>query len=157
MKLAPDHRRVVDDLIEEAHNRYDTTADIASYIVDGLEDMERFGHDWPRAMIRELAIKGASQIARDWRRRQTTTTVTAQGTKVPLPVYAAVRTPDGFVQVRLADMDAAQLRAHRERLSAQRNTLSKEVQYVTDLLSVMDETGAQTAGAAEAVLRERAA
>lgn len=170
MKLAPDHRQAIEDLIEDAHSRWTLSSEIAATIVDGIEDLERFGHDWPPALLRELAIKGAAQMARDWRRRQTTVTETAKGTTVPLPVYAAVRTSDGYAQMRLADMTAAQLRAHRERLSAQRNTfdwavfslaqetLSKEVQYVTDLLDVMAEMPAvTTAGAAERVLRERAA
>jgi len=157
VNLAPDHRAVLDEIIEAAHGDGELSRDIAAQIVDDIEDLERFGQDWTSAFLRELTIKGAAQLAREWRRRHTTVTETAKGTSVPLPTYAAVRTPDGYKQVRLADMTASELRAHRERLSKQRNTLSKEVQYVSDLLAVMDETGAQTAGEAERVMRERAA
>jgi len=158
MKLAPDHADALDEIVAMAHADNDLSRDIAAQIVDEVEDLERFGHEWPAAFIRELAIKGAGQLGREWRRRQVTVTQTAKGTDVPVPVYAAVRTSEGFTQVRLADMDASQLRAHRERLAAQRNTLSREVQYCTDLLSVMEaDASVATVGQARAVLSERAA
>jgi len=155
---APDHRDAVDEIVATAHADHDLSRDIAAQIVDEIEDLERFGQDWSPAFLRELAIKGAGQLAREWRRRQTTVTQTAKGTDVPVPVYAAVRTSEGFTQVRLADMTQPQLRAHRERLSAQRNTLSKEVQYCTDLLAVMEsDASVVSVGQARLVLSERAA
>lgn len=158
MNLAPDHRSFIDHVVEQAHAEHDLSRDISARIVDEIQDVQGFGQEWTEAFLRELAIKGAAQLAREWRRRQTTVTTTAQGTTVPLPVYAAVHTAEGYKQVRLADMTAPQLRAHRERLSAQRNTLSKEVQYVTDLLDIMEaDPSVTTAGQAERVKREQAA
>ena len=91
-------------------------------------------------------------LARDWRRRQVTVTKTPKGTDVQVPVYAAVRTADGFAQVRLADMDRAQLVAHRERLSAQRNTLSKEIAYLDQMIEVMADPSVATFRQAREVL-----
>ena len=129
-----------------------TVGRLSARIVDDIEDLKRFGHDWSRAFLRELAIKGAGVLARDWRRRQVTVTKTPKGTDVQVPVYAAVRTADGFAQVRLADMDRAQLVAHRERLSAQRNTLSKEIAYLDQMIEVMADPSVATFRQAREVL-----
>jgi len=160
MKLAADHRDVVNAIIADAHREGARSGDIAAEIVDAIEDLERFGQDWSPAFLRELAIKGALKLASDWRRSQSTVTKTEGGTTVALPTFAGIRDAEGHhVQVRLASMDAAQLRAHRERLSAQRNTLSKDVQYVTDLLNILAANPSlRTAGEAEALrAAERAA
>ena len=108
-----------------------------------------------------LARRGASSVLADWRRRQRTPARTLRGTKVDAPHFAGVRRPgpDGapeHVQMPLSGMSPDELREHRRKLEAQRNTLSREVRLVADLIDVMEAHGLTTAGDAIARLSERA-
>lgn len=106
-----------------------------------------------------LARKGAAKVLADWRRKHTQPAKTAKGTPVDAPAFAGVRRPDSdgalvHVQASLPGLSLDEMQAHKKKLEAQRNTLSREVRLVSDLIDVMQSEGYETAGEAlEHVMR----
>lgn len=105
--------------------------------------------DW----LDHLAERGAAKMIADRRRRSTIATRTAKGTKVEAPRFAGVVRPDEngtkqFVQVELPGMTLAELYGHKRKLEAARNTYSRDIRLVADVIAAMEEHGFATAGEA---------
>lgn len=159
MKLTPEARGAVNEIMAEAHADGRPTREIASKVVSALRDMEPAGLPWVDTYIDELAILGAQKMCADWRRRQARQERTKRGTSVPVPVYVGQNDAEGAaVQMPFDGLDLDGLRRHRSRLASQRNTLSIEIQYLADLIEVMEgDESIATAGDAAMALRERVA
>lgn len=167
MNLTPDERQAIEQMKAEAHDlatRPDgsvTTRHAAGHFVRLLRDAEGISPAVIGAFLDDLAVKGAAKVMSDWRRAQRTTTATAKGTKVDAPKYAGTKRPDTdgdlvHVQLALAGMTLDELRDHKDRLEATRNTLSREVRLIADVIAVMEAEGYATAGQAIDHLRDAA-
>lgn len=158
MKLDPQAREAINLAIAEAHVDGRPTREIAAHVVSAIRDMEPAGLPWVDTYMDELAIIGAQKLCSDWRRAQARKARTAKGTRTSAPAFVG-RTVDGVaVQVRLDGLDLPGVIEHREKLRAQRNTLSTEIQYLTDLIEAMEaDASLSTAGDAAVVLAVREA
>lgn len=143
--MEPTRQQIVDDVIHDAHDGADriVSAQVAQRVVDDLERLEGGGHRWVAELLRRWTIVGAQKACADWRRRHSHAGRTSKGTEVEVPVYGAVRETgdDGeivYVQLPLFTMTLDQVRQRRDTLARQRDTLSAEVRFFTDLADVME-------------------
>ena len=161
MKLDPRQRAVVQAALAEAHRgiaRGVRTRTIAARFLAALRDSERFGHgDWIDTYLDDLAVAGAMKVAADWRRRHRTAELTAKGTRLDVPAYASTVRDGHYVQQSLDGLDLPALRHKRAKLAAQRDTLSREVSFLGDLIATMEADNLATAGEARTVLASEAA
>jgi len=160
VKLHPNDRDVIHAILAEAHVPGRPTREIAAHFAAAVRDLEPSGLPWVSTYLEELVIVGAQKVCADWRRSQNGKAKTKKGTDTPVPAFvgqndAATGTA---VQLTFDDLDLDGVRRHRQRLAAQRNTLSTTIQYLADLVEVMEsDESIATAGDAATVLRERAA
>lgn len=146
MKLTPTERAVIDGTLAAVHLDGRPSREIAVALIDSLDDTG-LPKSFTNVYRRHLMILGASKVCADWRRRFTRKALTAKGTSVDAPVFAGARNEDGqHVQLRLAGMDLDALKAKRLQLSKSRNTLSREIQLLSDLIALMESDGLSTAG-----------
>lgn len=118
----------------------------AGFLLDLIEDAEGIDPAAVEAYRYTLARAGAQKACADWRRTHRVTTTTGKGVEVELPRYAGVRRVDDegtfeHVQLSLPGMTLDELKAHREKLGRQRDTLSIEVSALDNLISVMESKG----------------
>jgi hypothetical protein len=165
MKLTTEQRQVIADLVLEAHEAsvapsgdgYDTTA-AAEAFVASLHDIEGGAPEWIARYVDALAVDGAKKVCADWRRANRLPGKTRKGTPVDMPAFAGVRRSDGggapvYVQMRFESMDIEALRMHRDKLEAARNTYSREITLISDLIDLMEaDPSLRTAGDALAHL-----
>lgn len=167
MTLIPDERAAIDRLKADAHDearRPDgsvASADAAAAFVRLLREVEGIAPAAIADYMDDLARKGAAKVLADWRRKHRAPAKTNKGTAVDAPAYAGVRRPDAdgelvHVQAALPGLTLDEMRSHKRKLEATRNTLSREVRLVADLIDVMEEKGYATAGEALADLLGRA-
>lgn len=166
MTLIPDERAAIERLKADAHaeaRRPDgsfVSADANVAFVRLLREVEGISPAAISTYLDSLAVKGAGKVLADWRRKHRAPAKTSKGTAVDAPAYAGVRRPDSdgalvHVQVALPGLSLDEMRAHKAKLSATRDTLSREVRLVSDLIDVMEMKGYETAGEALAdLLRE---
>lgn len=162
--MTPAERDVIDAMLDEAQvlaTRPDGSVRSSTaplHFVTLLRDAEGISPDLIEKYLDYLAGRGAAKIIADRRRRHRIPTATAKGTKVDAPRHAGVKRPNEvgrleFVQVELPGMTVAELRAHRQQIEAQRNTMSREVRLISDLIDVMEaDPKVSTAGEAMARL-----
>lgn len=159
MNLTADEREAIEGMKAEAHllaTRPDgsiASGAAPTYFVGLLQSAEGIHPEALGDYLEDLSIKGAAKVLSDWRRGQREPARTAKGTEVDAPHYAGVKRPGGdgapeYVQVSLPGMSLDELRSHKEKLEAQRNTLSREVRLVADLIAVMEAEDFTTAGQA---------
>lgn len=160
MKLHPDDRDVIHAILAEVHVPGRPTREIAAEFATAVRDLEPSGLPWVSTYLDELVIIGAQKVCADWRRSRKGQAKTKKGTDTPVPAFVGQTDAATGVAVQLTfdGLSLPELRRHRQRLASQRNTLSTEIQYLADLIDVMeaDET-VTTAGDAATVLRERVA
>lgn len=138
-------RQIIDDIIHDAHHGRDriVSAEVAAVVVDEVRNLEAGGHRWVEGLIDRWLIIGAQKACADWRRRHQHKGRTRKGAEVEVPVYGAVRETgdDGqvvHVQLALFTMTLEQARERRDTLAGQRDTLSAEVRWFSDLIEVME-------------------
>lgn len=142
--MEPTRQQVIDDIISEAHEADSrSTSAAAERIVSELHNLEASGHAWITEFLDDLAQKGAARIYADWRRRIQHAGRTSHGAEVEIPVFGAVREvgEDGsvaYVQLALFSMTLPQVIERRNQLARQRDTLSVEVRFLTDLAEMME-------------------
>lgn len=141
--IEPTRQQILDDIIAEAHEEHGgQTSEVKRAIVASLHDLEGSGVAWVGATIDACTETGAARMYADWRRRSTVFATTRKGTELDMPAFGAVTERDGdvivYVQVALEGMSLDNLRERRDRLSKQRNTLSREIQLLSDLIAVME-------------------
>lgn len=157
MKLDTEAREAVNAALTEAHSDLGRSRVIAARFVDLIRDMEPSGHQWISEYLDELSIVGAMKVCADWRRSRNGTARTRKGTPVPIPLFATTETADGIQTIgRFEDLDANDLRARKEQMEAQRNTLSREIRLYADLLEAMEAPGVETVGQALAAMEQAA-
>lgn len=163
MSLTADERDAFDAMKAEAHDlatRPDGSmipGAAAVHYVRLLHDAEGIAPDAIAGYVDALARKGAAKVLADWRRARRTKARTAKGTPVDAPRYAGTIRPDGdgtpqHVQVELPGMTVDELRGHKRKLETSRNTLSREIRLVSDLIEVCEVEGYATASDALAHL-----
>lgn len=160
MKLNPDDRDVIHAILAEVHVPGRPTREIAARFATAVRDLEPSGLPWVTTYLDELVIVGAQKVCADWRRSQNTSAKTKKGSSTPVPAYVGQNdaVTGAAVQLVFDGLDLDGLRRHRQRLAAQRNTLSTTIQYLADLIEVMEaDDTVRTAGDAATVLRERVA
>lgn len=151
--MEPTRQQLVDDIIHDAHHGRDriVAAEVAAVVVDELRNLEAGGHRWVADYLDSLLMVGVKKMCADWRRRFSHAGTTKKGTEVEVPVWGAVREAgdDGeviHVQLSLFSMTLDQVRQRRDTLARQRDTLSAEVRFFSDLADLMEEHGHATAG-----------
>lgn len=160
MRLHPDDRDVIHAILAEVHVPGRPTREIAAEFAAAVRELEPSGLPWVSTYLDELVIVGAQKVCADWRRSQNTSAKTKKGTDTPVPAYVGQNDAATGTAVQLAfeGLDLDGLRRHRQRLAAQRNTLSTTIQYLADLVEAMEsDASIVTAGDAAVVLRERVA
>lgn len=143
--MEPTRQQIVDDIIHDAHHGKDriVSSEVAQEVVDELRNLEAGGHRWVADLIDALLLRGAAKMCSDWRRRHNHKGRTKRGTEVEVPVYGAVRETDDdgqiiHVQLSLFTMTLEQAKARRDTLARQRDTLSAEVRWFSDLIEIME-------------------
>lgn len=144
-----EQRAVIDLLAKEAHEHAATVDgypphDVAVAFVGFVRDLEPAGQAWVEAFVDSLLVIGAKREMTDWRRRNQHAAHTKKGTPVSLPEFAGKQATDAAgnvvnVQARLFDMDLPALRAHRLKLRTTRDTYSKVIRLLSDLIEAMEE------------------
>jgi len=68
--LSPEERQSYDEIVYDAiHDESGNvrpTAEFGSRFLAGLEDAEKFGHQWPRWLISDVAEAGLQRRAKEW-------------------------------------------------------------------------------------------
>lgn len=143
--MDPTRQQILDDIVHDAHNGRDrvVSSQVAEEVVDELRNLEAGGHGWVAEVIDGLLIRGAAKMCADWRRRHQHIGHTKRGTEVAIPLYGAVQetSDDGeivYVQLALFTMTLEQAKARRDSLARQRDTLSAEVRWFSDLVEIME-------------------
>jgi hypothetical protein len=165
MKYSTEERTFIRGIQAEAHRMAllpDGSIDVRAvpiHFVALLRESEGASPGFIDSYIDSLAAKGAAKVASDWRRSQKRDARTAAGTDLEVPAHAGIRRPDRNgtkvpVQVALGGMTVPELRSHKARLSASRNTLSREIRLLSDLIEVCESKGYATAEQALADLLE---
>lgn len=138
-------RQIIDDIIHDAHHGKDrfVSAEVAAEVVDEVRNLEAGGHHWVGDLIDRWLIAGAQKACADWRRRYQHPGRTRKGTEVDVPVYGAVRETNEagevvHVQLSLFTMTLEQARERRDSLAQQRDTLSAEVRWFSDVIEMME-------------------
>ena len=168
MKLSPENRATLDALIVEAQETVIdskgvlVSRDVQAVLVDLVADVAGGGVGWAQDLLDTWTAAGAGKALASYRRKQRTLTATAKGTNVVMPAWAGVphAMPNGrteYVQLALDGMDAEQIAKHVQKLKASRNTYSREITLLDDVLRIMAEKGYATAGPALADLERGAA
>lgn len=135
---------LLNDLARDAHEAHSADGrffprDVAMAFLDSVRALEGSGDPWVGAFLDAIAVTGASKWLADWRRSSRYEVKTLKGTTTDVGEYAGTVNEDGeHEQMRLFEMDAAQLTRHIQKLEAQRNTLSREIQFLADLLAAME-------------------
>lgn len=131
-------------LADEAHAASVTpsgtypTRDVAHRFVAAVRDLEQYGDPWVAAFVDSLTVDGASKWLADWRRKHQISAKTKKGTAVDVPRFAGRRNAEGeYEQMHLFEMDLAALEAHAFKLAAHRDTLSRELRLLHDLIDAM--------------------
>lgn len=161
--MIADARHAIDQAKAEAHDQArqpDGSVPsrlAAARFVALLGEIEGADPDAIGVYLDGLAITGAMKVLGDWRRRHRAPARTAKGTRLDVPTYAGAIRPDAdgrgrHVQLPLGDMTADELRTHKARLAASRDTLSAEIRLVSDLIEVMEAQGYTSAAEALADL-----
>lgn len=155
--MEPTRQQILDDITRKAHDAHGGRAGLVKLaIVDALRDLEGSGIPWVGATLDDYTAAGAAKAYSDWRRRYTIEATTTKGTSVDMPAFGAVVERDGteivYVQLALDGMSLDQLKQCHARLSKQRNTLSREIQLLSDLITLM-EADASLATAGDAIKR----
>lgn len=142
--MEPTRQQVVDDIIHDAHHDADriVSSEVAAVVLDELRNLEAGGVGWVADVLDGLLLRGVARMCADWRRRYSHTGRTKKGTEVEIPVYGAVRETDDdgqvvHVQLALFSMTVEQVEQRRDALARQRDTLSAEVRFFSDLADVM--------------------
>lgn len=159
MRLTTEERAFIAGIQVEAHaaaRRDDGSIDVRAVpyqFLRLLHEAEGASPGFIGAYIDSLARTGAARVTAGWRRSLRRKARTAAGTNLEVPAYAGVNRPDRNgtkvpVSVALAGMTVTELRAHKARLSASRDTLSREIRLLADLIDVMESKGYETAEAA---------
>lgn len=143
--MEPTRQQIVDDIIHDAHHGNDriVSRQVAAEVVDELRNLEAGGHRWVADLLDKLLISGASKLCADWRRRHSHASKTKRGAEVEIPIYGAVTEPDEagdptVVQLTLFTLTLDQARQRRDRLARNRDTLSAEVRWFTDVIEIME-------------------
>ena len=153
MKLNPEAREAINFALAEAHCELGRSRSIAMRFVDLIRDMEPSGQAWVVEYLDELAIVGAMKVCADWRRTKQSKARTRKGTEVAVPLWASTEDAAGEQTLtRFDDLDAKALRARKDQMETQRDTLSREIQLYADLLEAMEAPGVETVGQALAVM-----
>lgn len=140
-----DERRIVDDIIHDAHHGKDRVIarEVAAEVVDEVRALEAAGHRWVETLIDSWLLAGAQKACSDWRRSHQHQGRTKLGSEVAVPVYGAVRETNDegetvYVQLTLFKMTLDQAKARHATLRAQRDTLSAEVRWFSDVIEIME-------------------
>jgi len=168
VKLSPENRAVLDDLIREAqatvidNKGVLVSRDVNAVLVDKVTDLAGGGVEWAQGLLDSWTLAGAAKALASHRRKQRTLMPTAKGTNVVMPAWAGVTQPVGngrieYVQLPLDGMDEDQIKQHVEKLKKSRNTYSREITLLDDVLRIMAEKSYATAGLALADLERGAA
>ena len=143
--MEPTRRQLIDDIIHDAHFGRDkvVASEVAAQVLDELRNLEAGGHRWVAEMVDSLLLRGVGRLCADWRRRYSHKTTTRKGTAVEIPEWGAVieATDDGepvHVQLSLFTMTLDQAKARRASLARQRDTLSAEVRWFSDVIEMME-------------------
>lgn len=142
--MEPTRRQIIDDIIHDAHNRERVVAgEVATEVLDELRNLEAGGQRWVADFIDNLLLRGVSRLCADWRRRYSHKGKTRKGSEVEIPEWGAVREAedDGttvHVQLSLFTMTLDQAKARRAALARQRDTLSAEVRWFSDVIEMME-------------------
>lgn len=137
-------RQIIDDIIRDAHEGDRVVAsEAAAVVLDELRSLEAGGHRWVAQFMDGLLLRGVARLCADWRRRSSHKGRTRRGAEVEIPEWGAVReaTEDGeivHVQLSLFSMTLDQAKARRDSLSRQRDTLSAEVRWFSDVIEIME-------------------
>lgn len=155
--MEPTRRQILDDIIREAHESHGGCAsDVKLAILDALKGLEGSGAAWVAAELDRYAQAGASRAYADWRRRTQIKSKTRKGTNVEIPTFGAVTeaTPDGtrVVQLPLEDLTIEQVRERIARLAKARDTYSREITLLRDVVALMESEGIVSVGDALAKL-----
>ncbi len=161
--MEPARQQIIDDIIHDAHHGRDkiVSVEVAAQVVDEVRHLEAGGHRWVAALIDRWVLVGAQKACADWRRRYQHKGKTRRGAAVEVPMYGAVRETgdDGeivHVQLALFTMTLDQARERRDTLAGQRDTLSAEVRWFSDVIEMM-EADASLATVGDAIARLDAA
>lgn len=112
--------------------------DVAMRFLDAVRELEPSGDPWVVAFLDSIAITGASKWLADWRRNSRFQVKTLKGTETDVGEYAGTVNEDGeHEQMRLFEMSAEELKRHIDKLEAHRDTLSREIRFLSDLLEAM--------------------
>src|SRR5690606_4470213 len=140
-----EERRVVDDIIHDAHHGKDriVAREVAADVVDEVRNLEASGATWVESLIDSWLLAGAMKACADWRRGHLHKGRTKKGAEVDMPIYGAVRDTDDagetvYVQLHLFTLTLEQARIRRQALASQRDTLSAEVRWFTDVIELME-------------------
>lgn len=113
--------------------------DVAMKLLDSLRALEGSGSPEVVAFLDRMAVNGMTTWVSGWLRKNAIETRTRKGAPVELPAHAGLRNEDGeFEQMPLMGMDVESLRRHKEKLERTRNTLSREVAVLNDLVAAME-------------------
>jgi len=168
MRLNPEQRALADQLMAETlHECADpggrfTTASHAQAFTDRLRELEGSGVLWVSAFLESLTVDGAKRACSDWKRRERTDAKTKKGTGVSVQSFAGVQRADDegrreWVQMPLDAMPRGDVAKHHDAVAARRDTLSREVRFLRDLLDIMEaDESIKTAGEALVVLMREA-
>lgn len=147
------------ELADKAHARHtysDGTfrpRDVAMDFVSRVESFAGTGRPEIAAFLDRLTVSGASKWLADYRRRTRTGVKTAKGTETDVGQWAGIINEDGeYQQMPLFAMTAEQLKQHRKKLSASRDTLSVEIRFLSDLIEAIEQD-ASLKTAADAVAK----
>lgn len=135
----------INQLATEAHDRHtysDGTfrpRDVAMHFVSSVEKELATGSAEVAAFLDRFTVSGASKWLTDWRRRARYSVKTAKGTGTNVSQWAGIVNAEGeHQQMPLFAMTAEQLRDHRDKLKATRDTLSVEVRFLSDILDALE-------------------
>lgn len=163
MRLTTEERAFVQQVAAEANRLAllpDGSIDVRAvphHFLRLLREAEGLNPTFVGAYIDHLAVKGAGRALAE-KRRKRTKAKTAKGTDLSVPATAGIRRPDHNgrkipVQVPLEGMTVPELRSYRARMAASRNTLSRDIRHVDDVIALCEERGYATAEQALADLR----
>ena len=157
MTLLPGQREVIDGLLADAIASTTLTSEQINEAVRLLDALAGSGAEWVQDYERNLLRMGMSKELAEYRRRHRKPTTTSRGAVVDAPEYGGVRRPDAsgqeeYHQLAFANMTAEELRGWIVDRRKNRDTVSREIQWAEDVLSIMVKKGYLTAAKAIAEL-----
>lgn len=158
--MLPDQRAIADALLAEAIESSSLTSGQIDEAMQAIDDLAGSGADWVIEWQRSMLRTGIAEELTKYRARFRRATRTKKGADVEVPSYGGIRRVDDageakYHQLQFANMTIDEFESWARDRRKARDTLSREIQWATDVIELAREMGAKTMGPAIAEFERR--